>query len=132
MKQIMIFTMLVLGTSIYGQGLGLSYEEVLEKRINDEFVTGVKNDIPYLKYPCGNEQFCTSTVYMFLDDTVFVVFDIYKLELLNNAIQFINETSTKVGELEWIDNQTKNMIKLQVNQEFDQFAIIYTSPKPKE
>lgn len=126
-----ILIVLTINSIILSQGLGLSYEDVIENRLGEEYSTGYKSNIFYLKYNCKNDKFCMFTLYLFNQEQIVdVVVDVYSLDFYKSGLKYLNESFIKQETSVWLDVETNNLITLTVNEDLYQFGFIYTkNPK---
>jgi hypothetical protein len=122
-----LIVLITINSPTLSQGLGLSYEDVIEQREGEEYTTGFKSNVKYLKYDCGPDKFCMFTLYLFNEQHVAdVVVDVYSLDFYKSGLQYLNESFKKQEESVWLDSESENLITLTVNEDLYQFGLIYT------
>lgn len=127
MRNLLIILICLISCICAGQGLGMERIEVYQARYGDSHYDDTfDSGIHYSVYNCDEEQFCSTTTYIYDNDIVIIVMDAYDINLLEQTINYLDSSFVEISPFKWKDVKSKNKIELRIDKDYNQFVLFYT------
>lgn len=124
---ILLLFLLLIDTDSIAQGLGMSYDEVLEAREGDEVKKGVEHGTVFLLYKCDANQACKTTTYYFNTDSIItLVIDFFDIKKLDLIIEHLGLIAEKKADNVWHEYKTRSIITLLLDKKKRKIELLYT------
>lgn len=115
---------------IQAQGLGMSKNEVYESRYNDKHTDGTfPSGVHFTTYDCDADQACLTTTYVYDNDIVVVVMDVFNIDIINETTDYLDSEYHQVKAFVWNDYKSHNRIEMRIDKQFNQFVLFYSQLK---
>ena len=125
----LIITILLCGIwlNLPAQGLGMTQNEIQLVRKNEKCIEGtLTSGFKYAQYDCTKDEFCITTTYVYENDIVILVMDVYDEIILENTLLFLNKNFERIKEYTWVDEKEGNIISMTIDLKYNHFIIAYT------
>jgi len=127
-KLILTVLMIMFIVNIQAQGLGMLRSEIYEARIGDNHTDGVyaQSGLYYTTYDCDADQACLTTTYVYQNDVVIMVMDVFPIDILEETSDYLDTEFHTVKSFKWNDYKSQNVIDMRVDAEYKQFVLFYS------
>lgn len=126
----LILTMLIslVTISIQAQGLGMLRSEIYEARATDNHTDGIypTTGLYYTTYDCDRDQACLTTTYVYQNDVVIMVMDVFPLDILEETSEYLDTEFHSIKSFKWNDYKSQNVIDMRIDAEYKQFVLFYS------